>query len=288
MTTGTMTISMTTTGMTMTTGMPLTTALIAEDEPLLADALVTELRQQWPDLRLLGIATDGHDVVTKALALQPDVLFLDIRMPGQDGLEAAEELADAWTLAPTRKPYPVIVFVTAFDQYAVRAFDMQAVDYLLKPVHPDRLRNTLGRVRQALGHRDDAALEAHLAQLRSLIRQSAPPDAPPIERLTIIPAAVGTTVHMVPIDEVVVFEAADKYVRVLTTNREYLLRTPLKELVPRLDDAVFWQVHRGTVVRASAIDRVTRDEGGRLWVHVKGRPDTLAVSRVYAARFRSM
>lgn len=264
------------------------TALIAEDEPLLAQALQAELARAWPALQVLATVGDGEAAVAHALRLRPDVLFLDIRMPGQTGLQAAAELADEW---PEGVPFPALVFVTAFDAYAVGAFEAQAVDYVLKPVQPERLARTVQRVQQVLAQRQPTASafdDATLARLRALLSASDAPTGAAPPRLQVIPASVGQGIRMVPIGEVLVFEAADKYVRVLTVDSEVLIRTPLKELMPQLDPAVFWQVHRGTVVRADAIDSVNRNEAGRLSLRLRGRPEALAVSRLYADRFRAM
>ncbi|GAB2481845.1 LytTR family DNA-binding domain-containing protein [Comamonas humi] len=268
-----------------------TTALIAEDEPLLAAALQHELARAWPELAIAATVGDGLGAVQQALALRPDVLFFDIRMPGQSGLEAAAELADAW---PAGEPFPALVFVTAYDQYAVQAFEAQAVDYLLKPVQPERLEKTVHKLRAALAARaptaaPGAGLRATLEQLRALLGApglGAPAAAPP--RLEVIQASQGAQIHLVPVADVVYVEAADKYLRVLTATQEFLIRMPLKELLAQLDPHVFWQVHRGTVVRASAIATATRDEAGRLSLQLRGRPERLAVSRVYAQRFKAM
>lgn len=262
------------------------TALIAEDEPLLAQALRAELERAWPELTIAATVGDGASAVAKALALRPDVLFFDIRMPGQSGLDAAVELADEW---PDGKLFPALVFVTAYDQYAVQAFEAQAVDYLLKPVQAARLQKTVAKVQDLLARRSPQGsdFEATLGQLRGLLasaRAAAPLQGP----LKMIQASVGTGIRMVPLDEVQYFEAADKYVRVLTAGHEYLIRTPLKELIPQLDDRQFWQVHRGTVVRAQAIDSVTRDEAGKLHLALRGRQEKLAVSRLYAHLFKAM
>ena len=261
-------------------------ALIAEDEPLLAAALEQELARAWPELAIAVRVGDGLSAVRQALALLPDILLLDIRMPGCSGLEAATELADAW---PQGQPLPALVFVTAYDQYAVQAFEAQAVDYLLKPVQPERLRKTVDRLRQALAQRGTAwAQEQTLAQLRQLAQAPGldrPPTAAP---LTLLQASRGNQIHMVALAEVLYFEAADKYLRVLTARQEYLIRTPLRELVAQLDPAVFWQVHRGTLVRATAIASAERDEAGRLYLHLRDRPERLAVSRLYAPLFKAM
>ena len=294
------------------------TALIAEDEPLLATALRAELAKAWPELNVVATVGDGASAVAQALALQPEVLFLDIRMPGLSGLDAAAELIDAWPAAqPGHKPFPALVFVTAYDQYAVQAFDAQALDYLLKPVQPARLQKTVSKVKLVLATRAQAAmkkianasqnaattypgtdtsLDATLSQLRQLL--AATSGAPSLgsghadsgaaaKPLQHIQASVGNTIRLVPVDEVVFFEAADKYVRVLTATHEYLIRTPLKELLPQLPGN-FWQVHRGTVVRADGIEAVTRDEVGKLWLQLRRRPERLAVSRLYAYLFKAM
>lgn len=263
------------------------TALIAEDEPLLAQALQAELARAWPGLKVVATVGDGDSAVAQALALRPDVLFLDIRMPGQTGLQAAAELAEEW---PEGVPFPALVFVTAFDAYAVAAFEAQAVDYVLKPVQPERLARTVQRVQQVLAQRAPASTvdEATLQRLRALLGGADATAGAAPARLQVIPASVGQGIRMVPVGEVLVFEAADKYVRVLTSDSEVLIRTPLKELMSQLDPAVFWQIHRGTVVRADAIDSVTRNEAGRLSLRLRGRPEAWAVSRLYAERFRAM
>ncbi|MBP9896466.1 MAG: response regulator transcription factor, partial [Giesbergeria sp.] len=235
--------------------LPAPRALIAEDEPLLATALQHELAQAWPKLQVVATVGDGLSAVREALALQPEVLFFDIRMPGQSGLEAAAELVDAW---PDGNPFPALVFLTAYDQYAVQAFEAQAVDYLLKPLQTGRLQKTVARVQQLLAARSSAAPlpETTLAQLRSLLGAGLSPAtgaALPGSPLRFIQAGHGSRIEMVPVDEVLVFEAADKYVRVLTAAREHLIRTPLRELLAQLDTQQFWQIHRGTLVRASAI-----------------------------------
>ena len=263
------------------------TALIAEDEPLLAAALQAELARAWPGLQIVATVGHGAAAVTQTLLLRPQVLFMDIRMPGQSGLEAAVELADEW---PADQPFPALVFVTAYDQYAVQAFEAQAVDYLLKPVQPERLARTVERLQAMLAQRaaapTAAPLDAALDQLRALLAPTAASAG--AEPLRMVQASVGSQIRLIPVEEVVVFEAADKYVRVLTAEGEVLIRTPLKDLLPQLDASVFWQVHRGTVVRASAIHSVHRDEAGKLSLQLRGRPEALPVSRLYAQRFRAM
>lgn len=259
-------------------------AIIAEDEPLLALALKAELTRAWPDLNIAATVGDGASAVDQALAVKPDVVFLDIRMPGMSGLEAAAELANEW---PEDKPFPALVFVTAYDQYAVQAFEAQAVDYLLKPVQAARLQKTVAKLQLAQSSRaqDATHLEATLGQLRALLAGTAPT---PAASLHTIQASLGSSIRMVPIDEVLYFEAADKYLRVLTAGHEYVIRTPLKELLPQLDAQSFWQIHRGTVVRTQAIASVLRDAAGKLHVTLHQRPEKLAVSRLYAHQFKAM
>ena len=275
------------------------TALIAEDEPLLALALQAELARAWPGLRVLASVGDGISAVAGALQLLPDVLFFDIRMPGQTGLEAAAELADEW---PQLTPFPALVFVTAYDQYAVQAFELQAVDYLLKPLQPARLDKTVAKVQSALMNRAQAAinsgantgvvgnptLDQAIHQLQHLLAAAQPPARPAEAAVELLQVSVGSSIRMVPVGEVLYFEAADKYVRVLTASQEYLIRTPLKDLLPQLDTRHFWQIHRGTVVQSSAIDSVLRDEAGKLSLSLRGRPEKLAVSRMYSHQFRAM
>ncbi len=271
------------------------TALIAEDEPLLARSLQAELARAWPELRVVAVVGDGAAAVASALKLRPDVLFLDIRMPGVSGLEAAAELADRW---PDGQAFPSLVFVTAYDQYAVQAFEQQAVDYLLKPVQSERLQQTVGRLQALLAARatsvsgQASSLELAVTQLRQLLAPAITAASGAAAPLTVIQASVasssGQTLRMVPLAEVIYFEAADKYVRVLTAEREYLIRTPLKDLLPQLDANQFWQVHRGTLVRATAIETVQRDESGKLSIGLRQRKERLAVSRLYAHLFRAM
>jgi DNA-binding LytR/AlgR family response regulator len=283
------------------------TALIAEDEPLLAADLQAALGRLWPELKIVANVGHGAAAVAQALALRPDVVFLDIRMPGMTGLEAAQTLAEDW---PDGSALPAIVFVTAYDQYALQAFERAAIDYVLKPVQPDRLAQTCERVRAALAARASsasglpgaasglptaAALDATLAQLRSLLAPAGMGPAGAAEPcqssqplLGVIQASVGAAIHMVPVAEVLYFEAADKYVRVMTAEREYLIRTSLRELMPQLDPRRFWQIHRGTVVRADAIATALRDDTGKVHLTLHGRPDKLVASRLYAHLFKAM
>jgi DNA-binding LytR/AlgR family response regulator len=262
----------------------MTTALIAEDEPLLAAGLRADLARLWPELQLVAAVGDGHQALEQALALRPDVCFLDIRMPGMSGIEAAQALAEDW---PDAQPFPLLVFVTAFDQYALQAFERQAVDYLLKPVTPERLTACVQRLQRMLAQRGDAAatMSTTLEQLRGLLGAAPIPAA---ARLQVIQAQVGNTVHLLPVAEVIYFEAADKYVRVITAESEHLIRLSLRELLPQLDPAQFWQVHRGTVVQARCIASARREESGKVTLALRGRPETLVASRLYAHLFKGM
>ena len=298
------------------------TALIAEDEPLLAAALKAELALTWPELLVLATVGDGATAVAQALALQPDVLFFDIQMPGLSGLDAAAELLDAWPepAAANRgvteadiasKPFPALVFVTAYDQYAVAAFEAQAIDYLLKPVQPARLLRTVQKVQLAQQIQAQAAITSvafagnqpeptsdqtlaetlaqTLAQLRSLLVARPNTRAvPPLQVISASQACSPGTTRLVPIADVLYFDAADKYMRVLTADAEFLIRTPLKELIPQLDANEFWQIHRGTLVRASAVHAAHRDSNGKLSLALTDRPEKLPVSRLYAHLFKAM
>jgi DNA-binding LytR/AlgR family response regulator len=273
------------------------TALIAEDEPLLAESLQAELAALWPQLQLLASVGDGASAVREALQHAPQVCFLDIRMPGLTGLEAAQALAEDWPVPGP--PFPLLVFVTAYDQYALQAFEAQAVDYLVKPVDTPRLAACVQRLKARLAERqaspasaaapaaDAPSLEQTLAQLRGLLDQTGGAAAP-AARLEVIPASVGNLVHLVPVDEVLYFEAADKYLRVVTADKEHLIRLSLRELLPQLDTARFWQVHRSLVVRASAISTALRDESGKVFLTLRDRPEKLTASRLYAHLFKGM
>lgn len=254
-------------------------ALIAEDEPVLAQALARTLDQLWPELRIRAIVHDGESAVEAACQHLPDVLFLDIQMPERNGLDAAEDIVDGW---PTERPLPLIVFVTAFDRFAIAAFERAAVDYVLKPVEPERLALTCERVKSRLLERQGSEASI-LGPLRMLLQASAA--EPP---LTMIQAGVGATLHMVRVEDVHYFEADNKYVRVVTHDRSLLIHTPLRELIPRLDRQQFMQIHRGTVVRATLIDKVVRESTGKIHLHLKGRRERLTVSRNYAHLFKPM
>jgi DNA-binding LytR/AlgR family response regulator len=261
------------------------TALIAEDEPLLAENLRVELAALWPELDVVAQATNGTAAVELALRHRPAICFLDIRMPGQSGLEAASQLADEWP--DDAGAFPLIVFVSAYNQYALQAFERAAVDYVLKPVQPERLARTCERLRAALAARQSPpeTLAAGIDQLRALLGQAPPRQAAP---LRLVQVSQPDGVLMVPVAEVDYFEAADKYVRLRHNGREHLLRVSLRDLLPQLDPEQFWQVHRAVIVRADAVERAVRDDAGHLRLLLRGSAERLPVSRMYAHRFRGL
>jgi DNA-binding LytR/AlgR family response regulator len=244
-------------------------AVLAEDEAPQRDALVAMLAQAWPALDV--VACEDGIAALEAVALhRPQIAFLDIRMPGVSGLDVARTAAACGSL---------VVFTTAYDDYAVRAFDAGAVDYLLKPVAPGRLAQAIERLRARLG-------EATPPSAIDAVGEGLRPRGTRETRW--ITASIGDSVRLIGIDEVVYFQAQDKYVRVVTHADEALIRMPLRELLGGLDPDAFWQVHRGTVVRVSAIDRVRRDELGRHLLQLKGREERLPVSAAFMQRFRGM
>lgn len=248
-------------------------ALIADDEPLLALALKTALGEAWPELEVAAVVPNGLEAVQVAERLRPEVAFLDIRMPGLDGLETAAEIADR-----LGEDAPAIVFVTAYDEYATQAFEVAAVDYILKPVALERLAQTVARLKAK-----QRGLEELARQLRSL-GSLVPPRSGILQQVM---ASAGTAVKLIPVDEVCYFQAADKYTTVVTAEAEALIRTPLKELAAQLPEA-FQQVHRGTIVNLKHVASALRDEAGRVTLRLRNRKETLAVSRVYADLFKPM
>ncbi|MBV8465079.1 MAG: response regulator transcription factor [Burkholderiales bacterium] len=257
------------------------TALIADDEQVLADFLKAELAELWPELHIVDVANNGVDALRMIDELAPTVAFLDIRMPGMTGLDVATKL-----LGHAAAPH--IVFVTAYDQYAVDAFEREAVDYLLKPPTRERLGRTVDKLKRRLAEapKQPAVIGGQdelLARLAAALGHT-----PIVPRLDWIRAAHGTETRLIAIDEVIYFEANDKYVSVFTQDGESLIRTPLKELIDSLDPSRFWQVHRGTVVAVRHIAGTTRDFRGRTLIKLKLRPEELVVSRAYLHLFKQM
>ena len=251
------------------------TCVIAEDEPLLRQALLDQLAQAWPQLQVVAACEDGASALEALAEQQPHVAFLDIRMPGLSGLEVAAAAAQV-------SPRTQIVFVTAYDQYAVDAFERGAIDYLLKPISAERLAATVQRLQSRVETPDANALAALLERLR----QQMPRDA--VEPLTWLTASAGRETRLILVDEVAYFRADNKYTMVVTADGEALLRTPIRELLERLDPATFRQIHRSTIVNLKAIAGIVRDDSGRGTVRLKSRPEMLTVSAPYMALFRHM
>lgn len=245
------------------------TALIAEDEPLLRAQLKARLAAAWPELDIVAEAANGDEALSQAAEFRPDIAFLDIRMPVRSGLEVAREIGAGCH----------IVFVTAYDEYAVAAFDEGAVDYVLKPPAPERIAKVVARLK--------ARLAAAPLDLTALLAKLAPHNgaAAPLKWIR---ASLGASMRMIAVDDVVYFQAGDKYTKVITADGEALIRKPIKELYEELDAETFWQIHRGTIVNLRAIARVDRDWRGEPIIVLRARDEKLAVSRTFAHRFKSM
>ena len=261
------------------------TALVAEDEPMLARALVGILAEVWPEAAV-EVVHDGIAAAERALEVEPDVLFLDIQMPGRTGLEVAEIVADEW---PADRALPLLVFVTAYDEFAIKAFERAAVDYVLKPATTERLAKTTARLRERLEKRPSVPAPGEAASLCGQVQAIlAPAVAAEPERIKIIRASVGNTVRMIPAADVICLEAADKYVTVVTASGEGLVRMSLRELATRLDGVELVQVHRAVMVNASCMTTATRDELGHLSLRLRGLTREVKVSRAFAHLFRPM
>lgn len=254
--------------------LPSPTAVVADDERLMRDQIVARLKEAWPELLVVGEASNGREAIDIVRSLRPDVAFLDISMPGTDGIEAARVLAGETH----------VVFVTAHDEYAIRAFEAGAVDYVLKPAETSRLAVTCQRLRDRLERAPDPMADL-LAQLSQRLGAG---DVRPREALRWVQAGVGATLRMIPTSDILFFRAEDKYTRVQTQRFEALIRKPIKELIDELDPGEFWQIHRSTVVRVDAIDQVSRNLQGNQVVHVKGHAEKLEVSRSFSHRFKQM
>ncbi|MDE2145892.1 MAG: response regulator transcription factor [Burkholderiales bacterium] len=252
----------------------MTTALVADDEPHLARALQAELAALWPGLELLPPARNGLEAAAAIARHRPDLAFLDIQMPGLTGLEVAQGIE-----GDTR-----VVFVTAYDAYAVQAFEQEAIDYVLKPVGRERLQRTVERVRRALP--GGAATEG--PQLLAALQRLLPAPAPAAERLRWVRASRGEITQQIAVEDVLYFHADEKYTCVRTAAAEALIRTPIAELAGRLDPAQFWQIHRSTIVNLAHLEGTRRDEASRLFVRIKGQPQELPVSRAYVHLFKAM
>lgn len=249
------------------------TAVIADDEPLLRAQLRTTLAALWPQLAIVGEAAHGDEAVALVAQHRPRLVFLDIEMPGMNGLQAAAQI----------KGLAHLVFITAYNQYAVEAFERGAIDYVLKPASEARLAETVTRLRERLHQAapDAERLSAALAQVAAALGKTAP------QKLRWIQASVGSQIRLVPVDHVLFFQSDAKYTRVVTRDGESLIRKPLKELLEELDPAQFWQIHRGTVVNSAVISHALREDD-RLLVVLRDHAERLEVSRSYTHLFRSM
>ena len=272
-------------------------AVIADDERLMRDQLRARLAQVWPALEIVAEAKNGLEAIQAVKDHQPDVIFLDIRMPGLTGVEAAKEIAQLDL--GDESLLPEMVFITAYDQYALDAFEQGAVDYVLKPAEPERLRVTAERLQKRLMQRaaEDNSEVAPSASTESAgapsVQQllhvlSAQLKGQPTQYLSWLQASVGQSIQMVSVDDVLFCVSDDKYTRLQTLKQEFLIRKPIKELVEELDPKVFWQIHRSTLVSVKAIAGVQRDERGRQEVLIKGRTERLPVSRSASQLFRGM
>lgn len=254
----------------------MTTALIADDEPHLARALAEQLARLWPGLQIVHQARNGIEAADRIAALRPDLAFLDIQMPGLTGLEVAQGIEGA-----TR-----VVFVTAYDAYAVQAFENEALDYVLKPVNEARLQRTVERVQRLLAQGEPGA---EGAQLLAALRRLMPAAAAPAQRLRWVRASSGELTHQIAVEEVLFFRADDKYTCVQTTGgAEHLIRTPISELAASLDPEQFVQVHRSTIVNLAHLAGTRRDEASRLFLRLRGYAQELPVSRAYVHLFKAM
>jgi DNA-binding LytR/AlgR family response regulator len=262
-------------------------AVLADDERLMREQMRARLAEVWPELALVAEAKNGLEAVQAVREHQPDIVFLDIRMPGLTGVEAARQIAQLEL--PDDALLPEIVFVTAYDQYAVEAFDQGAADYVLKPAERERLALTVGRLKKRLATRGTPEAPASVPiqmLLHKLSAQLNPAAAPGY--LQWIQASVGSSIQMIPVADVLFFISDEKYTRVQTTQLEALIRKPIKELVDELDPKVFWQIHRSTLININAVAAVSRDFRGRQIVAMKGHPEKLEVSRSYAGLFKGM
>jgi DNA-binding LytR/AlgR family response regulator len=270
-----------------TTGTSGPRAVLADDERLMREQMRARLSEVWPELQIVAEARNGIEAVEAVRAHRPDIVFLDIRMPGLTGIEAARQIAQLEL--DDDALLPEIVFVTAYDQYAVEAFEQGVADYVLKPAERERLAITVERIRRRLATRGtpEAMPSAPIQQLlHKLASQLSPGGASGY--LQWIQASVGSTIQMIPVADVLFFVSDEKYTRVQTAQLEALIRKPIKELVDELDPHLFWQIHRSTLVNVNAVAGVARDFRGRQIVTVKGHPEKLEVSRSYAGLFKGM
>lgn len=258
------------------------TAVIAEDEPILLAQLKAKLARQWPDLNVVAAVGDGEAALEAITEQQPDLAFLDIQMPEMTGIEVARHLAQHSRRSPLRTH---IVFVTAYDKYAVEAFEAGAIDYVLKPYSDERLGATVQRMKNRLAMQPAAPAQNLDALLERIAQKLIPGNA---ERLTWIKATIGSNLRLIPVEDVLFFQSDEKYTCVATAELEALIKTPIKELLEGLDPDKFWQIHRSTIVNVKAIEAVARDFRGQAQVKVKSRKEILTVSRPFSHLFKQM
>jgi DNA-binding LytR/AlgR family response regulator len=275
-------------------------ALIADDERLMREQLRARLKEVWPELEIVAEARNGQEAVALTEQHHPDIVFLDIRMPGLTGVDAARQIAQLPTFDDAQGwPGCEIVFITAYDQYAVQAFEQGVADYVLKPAERARLLVTVQRIRQRMAERAkhwpedaesaDQPLPAHTPEMQQLLQRLAGQLNPQASaKLQWIQATVRHAIQMIPVEDVLFFISDEKYTRVQTATVEALIRKPIKELVEEIDMTLFWQIHRSTLVNIKAIAGVSRDERGRQLVSVRGLTEKLEVSRSYAGLFKAM
>ncbi|MBL8513664.1 MAG: response regulator transcription factor [Betaproteobacteria bacterium] len=255
------------------------TAILADDEPLLRDMLKAKLAKLWPELSIVAEATNGAEALQQFETQEPDILFLDIHMPVMTGLEAARLIGKG------RNKRAHLVFITAFDQHAVEAFERGAIDYVLKPFNEDRLKETIERLKERLAQPQDEESDDLTQVLRQLTAQLSGGEA---GYLKWIKASVGQTVRLIAVDEIVYFQSDEKYTRVVMDDGEVLIRKPIKELLAELDPHQFWQIHRATIVNTKAIAGVVRGLRDQADLKLKTRPETLTVSRNFTHLFKQM
>ena len=257
------------------------TALLADDEPHLNRVLQDRLRELWPALRIVAVASNGAEAAELIARLQPDIAFLDIQMPGLSGLEVAQGIEGA-----TR-----VVFVTAYDQHALEAFEQEAVDYVLKPVRAERLQKTVERLQRALaptGAEPPAGADEPLHRLLQQLLPGVAPGRGGLPLLRHLRANQGQLTHHIPVEDILYCQADDKYTVVRTAAAEFLIRTSISELLPQLDPQRFWQVHRATLVNVDQLQCTRRDANGKLFLRLRGLDKELPVSRAYVHLFRAM
>jgi DNA-binding LytR/AlgR family response regulator len=257
-------------------------AVIADDERLMRDQLRARLAEVWPELEVVAEARNGDEAVALVKEHKPDLVFLDIRMPGKTGVEAAREIGDACH----------VVFITAYSEYAVEAFEQGAVDYVLKPAERDRLELTVARLKKRIGTRP-TDISGLLERLAARLDAPGAPSATPTagggkQYLQWIQASMGQQIRLIPVADVLFFTSDEKYTRVQVEGYEALIRKPIKELIEELDPEQFWQIHRATIVNVKAINGITRDFRGRQLVQLKNHPEKLEVSRNYTHLFKQM